>query len=285
MNINPELLIPIVAKLSESYTSKESTSISYDIARQLMGAVLYCLNETAIYPESSADELIERGFQTDVFAAYEQGYQLVCNKVCKTKELYNDLILYFNDFGNLFLADTIKKGMPAFFLYYDAKFNPQNHILTLDYSTIKSVDSLCGVDAIYQYLNYIQLEQDFLSAFPIEYVHSILSSYHEDCNELPINICEVVFSHLLACFLIGKELSTLYFTKDDIKLASNYLTSILRPQIEAHLTNSTKTLVKKHYLGNQALLEYLLSSIPSFTVTSRNAAKNNCLHTIFCSKE
>ena len=34
-----EELIPIVAELTEKYTSKESTSVSYDTAKQLMNAV------------------------------------------------------------------------------------------------------------------------------------------------------------------------------------------------------------------------------------------------------
>ena len=42
-----EELVPIVASLSEKYTSKESTSVSYETARQLMEAVMYCINECA----------------------------------------------------------------------------------------------------------------------------------------------------------------------------------------------------------------------------------------------
>ena len=37
MQYEMEQLIPIVARLSEKYTSKESTSISYEKAEQLMG--------------------------------------------------------------------------------------------------------------------------------------------------------------------------------------------------------------------------------------------------------
>ena len=40
-----EELIPIVAKLTERFTSKESTSVTYEQARQLMGAVIYCIQQ------------------------------------------------------------------------------------------------------------------------------------------------------------------------------------------------------------------------------------------------
>ena len=40
-----EELLPIVAELAEKYTSKESTSVSYEKANQLMEAVLYCIHQ------------------------------------------------------------------------------------------------------------------------------------------------------------------------------------------------------------------------------------------------
>ena len=40
-----EELVPIVGRLARKYTSGDSTSISYEKAEQLMGAVLYCIRE------------------------------------------------------------------------------------------------------------------------------------------------------------------------------------------------------------------------------------------------
>ena len=42
MDYEMEELVPIVGKLAEKYTANESTSITYEKAEQLMGAVLYC---------------------------------------------------------------------------------------------------------------------------------------------------------------------------------------------------------------------------------------------------
>ncbi len=282
MNIDPEGLLPIIAKLTEAYTSKESTSISYNTARQLMGAVLYCLNENEDTNNAYAtSQITTTKSDLDLFAAYQNGYQLVLKKVSKAKDIYNDFIATFNSFDNCFLKDTIQEGIPAFFLYYDAKFNPQNHILTLDYSTIKSTGSLQGVDAILQYLTYIKLEQDFLSALPSEYIHCILSGYQEDYKDLPINICELVFHHLLACSLIEKELSTTRFDKEDIETASDYLLTHTKAEITADLTRLTKFIIKTAYHDNPELYDYLASNTPDFTTSLLNAAKYDCLHTIF----
>ena len=45
MRYKMEELVPIVGKLAEKYTAFESTSISYEKAEQLMGAVLYSIHE------------------------------------------------------------------------------------------------------------------------------------------------------------------------------------------------------------------------------------------------
>ena len=38
-------LLPVVKQLSDRYTSKESGSVTYDMANQLIEAAIYCINE------------------------------------------------------------------------------------------------------------------------------------------------------------------------------------------------------------------------------------------------
>ena len=45
MSYTMEELLTVVGKLAGKYTGFESTSITYEKARQLMEAVLYCINE------------------------------------------------------------------------------------------------------------------------------------------------------------------------------------------------------------------------------------------------
>ena len=110
----------------------------------------------------------------------------------------------FSSYRNQALYDTVVKGLPEFFRYYDPKFQPYNHILTLDYPTLKGVEDLEGIDAIYQYLIYIQKEQEFLAEFSEQYVEEALLDYHENYEELFINIPSVVLRYN-AKKKLGKE--------------------------------------------------------------------------------
>ena len=38
-------LIPVVTNLVDRYTSKESTSVRMEVAKQLLGAVIYCIQQ------------------------------------------------------------------------------------------------------------------------------------------------------------------------------------------------------------------------------------------------
>ena len=58
MDYTMEELIPIVGELAEKYTAKESTSITYEKAEQLMGAVLYAIHETELSGPEGGDDAV-----------------------------------------------------------------------------------------------------------------------------------------------------------------------------------------------------------------------------------
>ena len=89
-----EELVPIVAALSEKYTSKESTSVSYETARQLMEAVIYCIKECA------PDQTLVSSQRLSAAEAYKYGYEALIEKVKRTQAAYNEMIVDFYGDGN-----------------------------------------------------------------------------------------------------------------------------------------------------------------------------------------
>ena len=186
MNYEMEELIPIVAELAEKYTGYESTSVTYENAEQLMGAVLYCINEL---------ERADNGGSLSVGKlparqAYDTGMEYVRRKVEKALCIYNETAKTFKDYGNVCLYDTFIKGIPKFFKWYDVKYEPQNTILTLDYPVLFNTNGYTGIDRIYEYLECIRLEQIFLGKFPEEQVKQILSRYNPGYKDMIDNLCE-----------------------------------------------------------------------------------------------
>ena len=292
-----EELIPILAELTDKYTSKESTSVSYNTAKQLMNAVIYCINEIDVvnYESDSGavrdmaikDMVIkdmvmkDMAEQQNAKLAYRTGYELVVKKVLRTKVLFEEIALDFHAYRNRAYYETVIEGMPAFFLYYDPKFSPQNHILTLDYPTIKSVQGSCGIDAIYEYLSYIKLEQELLKAFPEKYITALLTCYHVDYEELFINIGSIVLRNILVCMIVGKNIKSHVFDKNDANILQKFIESSTQADLEMKICNMIRILVNQGYNHNEKLYEYLKEDVKNIGFELLNAAENNCLDVVF----
>ncbi len=208
MHYQPEELIPVVALLARRYTGGESTSVSYETAEQLMGAVCYCIDayekstakDVENATEHAADGPRERTAVTDILEsravspmeAWERGRELVAEEVRRTIALYNQLIRQFDAYGNRAYRDTME-AIPSFFLRYDVWYRPQDHLLLLDYPVPSLPESLCGVYRIHAFLTCVEKEQRFLSQFPRERVIEILRRYHPEYEELIFNLPEAIF--------------------------------------------------------------------------------------------
>jgi len=182
-----EELIPIVADLTEQFTLHESSSITYERARQFMEAVIYCIahldyesNHSIILSKLSAKE------------AYHIGYEAVVRKVIRTKEKYNRLMAFFDDFGNRNYRDTVEKALRGFFLYYDVKFAPMETIITMDYPVFGLDMTLEGIDMIAQYIDAIWKEQKYLNKFPRDYIIGELYLFHRRYENEFFNIKEII---------------------------------------------------------------------------------------------
>lgn len=285
-------LIPIVADLSYKYTSGESTSITYEIATQLMKAVLYCIHEyestldeslKAESPKGDVDFTVvcESDKKEGARLAYNKGYQLVVMKVKKALHLYDEIMTDFKFYRNTNYYDTLVKGMPSFFLYYDAKFNPQNHILTLDYPTINHLGDLCGIDAIYEYLSYIHLEQKLLNKLSEQYVIDVLAGFHSGYEELFINICSIVLRNVIGNMIAGKKIMHKGFSEKDFRIVKDYIIENTREEVERKLIILLNELINSGYNNDRQLFQYLQEDIKDFSVELINGVENNCLQRLF----
>lgn len=183
----PEDLVPVVGKLTEEFTVKESSSVTYERARQLMEAVIYCIAHV-----DTKEHLLMTHSVLPAKEAYRIGYDAVIEKTKKTKEKYHELITFFDSYDNRNYRDTVEKALPGFFLYYDVKFAPVETIITMDYPVFGIDTDLEGIDMIEQYIDAIWQEQCYLLKFPRNYVISELRSFHPQYEREYFNLKEII---------------------------------------------------------------------------------------------
>lgn len=182
-----EELLPIVGKLAEEYTSKESSSVTYERARQFMEAVLYCIDHL----EEGDSQNVSLSRKLSASEAYKLGVYAVVEKVKETQRKYNELMEFFDDYGNRNYRDTVKKAIAGFFLYYDVKYAPMESIITMDYPMFGLDMELEGIDRIRQYLDAIWEEQCYLQQFPREDIICRLRMFHTRYEREYFNIKEI----------------------------------------------------------------------------------------------
>jgi len=211
MEYEMEELIPLVKELCDRYTGKESTSVTYEAAQRLMEAVLYCIHETTGSAEAAGVSDGSRSARM----AYEYGYELAVQKVVQARERYNRMAANFRSYGNRAYEETFQQGIPAFFLWYDVRLKPQDHIITMDYPVMKNLEGLCGIDAIWEYLRCMEAEQKFLARFPEDYIRQVNVARCADYEEYYINPCRVMLRHVLCCMLADIPADKIRFGEED----------------------------------------------------------------------
>ena len=276
MDYEMEELVPIVGKLAEKYTSHESTSITYEKAEQLMGAVLYCIHE--LWESSGNAPSLNKKLSAQ--RAYEMGAAYVRDKTGKALDLYNRILPEFCHYENKCLYDTFVKGIPEFFKWYDVQFEPQNTILTLDYPLLKDISEYTGIDKIFEFIKAIGLEQIFLKLFPAGYVINILSKDNRNWQESMDNICEIVFIHVIGHIILGKSLTVIELEEDDYSYMQKIFKQATLEDIKKQLTTALEIFIKNYYENDRELLNYLSGAISGIVFRLKNAADNQVLRNI-----
>lgn len=267
--------MPVVAMLAARYTSNESTSVSYDTARQLMGAVIYCIEE---YENTAVGlrDLVTAHSTVSADTAYRQGYEILIEKVKKIQQEYNLMMKEFQFYGNRCCYDTFQKGMPEFFLYYDARFHPMNHILTLDYPVLVSLEPRCGADLIEVYVRSASLEQSFLQKLPADYIMHVLNAYSGDYGELIINLASIVIRNVLGCRIAGKSIDLNGYSPVEMERLKLFIRGKSREELEEQLKKYIDELMDFAYEGNEELGNYLKEDVRNFSFELQHGLNYNC---------
>lgn len=229
-----EELFPIVADMAARYTSYESSSISYERAERLMEAVLYCINE---YQQQSTT--LPEIQKLPAREAYLLGYEAVMEKVHRMKELYHGILEDFSSFKNVFLENVVLKEIPDFLRRYDAVYDPQNTWITFDYPILADISGLSGIDAVYEYVRCIALEQRFLRALEPDRAERLLCAHCPGYETIPENLCMILLQAVFEHSMEGQNADE------------------ARDELDKRLRQTIREMIGQYYRGDGELESYL----------------------------
>lgn len=277
MDYQMEELLPIVSDLAQKYGGYESTSITYEKAQMLMGAVIYCLEE---FNSTHTNSLVKKSIP--IKEQYDIGVKLVCEKAMNIQRIFNELSVYFENYGVKCLYDTVQKGIPQFLKWYDVKYNPQNTILSFDYPLLIDCNSLNGADAVYKYILGIQVEQHFLGMFDRGYIVSVLKKYNPQYEYMIDNICEIILTNTIGHVALKKSFNEIGFQSDEYLQLTKLFEKKSVCDIEEIVKHIIREMVRRLFeKDTDTIFEYLCHGAGNIAVRIETASRFNQLENLF----
>ncbi|MFP3155308.1 DUF6179 domain-containing protein [Lachnospiraceae bacterium ZAX-1] len=266
-------LMAIVAENVSKYTSNESTSVPYHVAQQLMGSILYCMEEVqdeniqrvSVENESAQTHIRSQEART-VRQVYELGLHMVMEKVQETKELYHKIEKGFCAYGNICYEETLIKGMPGFFQRYDARFDACNNILTLEYPLLCGISDLEGIDLIYEYLKRSRVEQICLHFFLEEELAMFFRSYLTDYKRQIFNLSQIVLNQAFTCILLEIPVTLHTIGEKELAYLPNIIKYKTKEELLHQLTAYTTTISKNLAFTDDDAILYVIEYIPAYVM-------------------
>lgn len=276
MDYEWEELIPIVAELAQKYSGMDSTSITYEKAQMLMSGVIYCLNE---YGEDAKNGLINNALSTR--EKYRIGARIVLEKAIEVRKLYNEISMDFDAYHVQCLNDVMQKEIPKFLKWYDAKYCPQNTILTLEYPLLADISSLSGVDAILVYMRAIKIEQLFLRRFERKNIITILNGATPRYQQMPDNVCRIVLPSIIGHIVLHKPLCEMGFCEKEYERLEAIFRVDSVDKMETILRAVLKKMMEQINGGEQEMLNYFEFAVKDMSVYIDTAVRTKQLNRIF----
>lgn len=276
MDYEIEELLLLVSELAKKYSGCESTSITYEKAQTLMGAILYCLEE---YNHEQENSLVSKDIS--IKEKYDIGARLVYEKAENIQKAFNELSLYFECYGVKSLGDTIQKGIPQFLKWYDVKYSPQDTVVALDYPLLIDYSALSGADAVYKYISDIQTEQCFLRGFDKKYVLLVLESYNSQYECMIENICGIVLANTIGHIAIKKPINEIGFQREDYLQLTKLFEEKTVSEIEEFVKQIIGEMTNRLFENNMEIYEYLCYGIKDIAIRIEIASRYNELNKIF----
>lgn len=279
MEHNTELdltqILPLVIALTRKYTSNESTSVPYKTAEMLMEAVIYTVSET-----TEENDLPVHDTTIDVSKLYARGKEIIKDKLNNAKERYEKIVNPFVDYGCRNYYDTVFRGILGFFKQYDPLYQPQNHILTLDYPVLKNLGERSGIDLIDTYLAYVEKESIFLSKFSPNHISHLLETIMPSYKELYMdNICEPVLLRLIGCFICDRSVLELRLEQIDVDLIRDFFQHDTLDTLSVKVENILKIILTR--IGEDLDIMYFTNHADEISTRIYNGMINGSLQTVF----
>ncbi|MPW24302.1 hypothetical protein GC105_00650 [Alkalibaculum sp. M08DMB] len=271
--------LAILARRAEQYNNGDSSSIQVEAAQNILTSIMFTVGlylKTCDCPDDAIDALRKEKLET----LYLYGRKQIDKMLNITKLLQGRIINDLIDTPNIFYGSTIADGINGFFKLYRQDFSAHEIHITADYPTYHEVCGLVGIEFIKQYLENIYCENSFCNHFTADCIHHLLCGYHEDYQNLLINLFEPIFITALGCVIAHADVSNLKLSFADIDYLTRIFKGASNEKTELILQSALDELRKLFSLPAYTL-RYMKKGLPKIISVIENAIVLNTMDRVF----
>ena len=288
----------ILADLIWQYNGGASTSVTTEVAADLIEGIVFALDSFCISVKSFGnDSCVEKlREKAGIKACHDKGLKYIEQAVNPAKDLYNELYINKLNIGISSYNSAINKSLALFFKTYNMRFfshliNPSDpSVRFLGYSLALSseIKNYKGILYVTEYMRYLLLENEFCSLFDIKDVQRFIKIYVNNSgfimSELKENIFEIIFANVLFSMFAGSDKANLFIKREQYnKIAENFYDNG-EPKgeifLEDLISEYTQKLIADLNIGNCELQSYILKYKIKFTKNILHAVQENYLHNL-----
>lgn len=226
-NIQLEL-IELLGNICLGISEKGHGSMKTEQAEKIAASIMYTVS-VMLKKSPSPESALERLKAERIEAIFYEGKQEIVSLLTKArgiwavinKELFETYSYYYNN--------VISEAIKEFFKSYDYNAAAHESVKGLDYPVYIGAAEENGAEEICSYLSAFRVENSFLNKFPAQNVHRLMMNLDNELKktgvtteeaaykELPVNIFGYVVAATLVLGFLGKDIFSLYATKQDVE--------------------------------------------------------------------
>ena len=264
------------------YTKDESSSVMVEVAESLMEGIDYTIG-FYLKTFDNIELIIEELKNASLADMLKIGNDLIKKKVVESKNLLNTIQENKLKVDIYAYNDTVDYGYLVFFKEYDDFFVPNKIHGPADYQLYMDNVNYKGIEYINYYLETLNLENEFCYNFDINEINKLLRGYDKKCEELLINIFELVLINSLGLIICSKYLKHLNITSMNRKQIKDKLGELSLEELQTELLIYANRCCEILDIKNKALVNYIRKSIPKISSLINTSIELNKLETVFIS--
>lgn len=268
--------------LLKYYTKDESSSVMVETAESLLKSINYTIS---IYLKrfKTVDDIIEKLKNESIDTILKKGNKVIKANVEYSRNLLKKINKNKLKVGNYSYDDTVDYGLSIFFKEYDDFFEAHIAPCSIDYQFAIELKDYVGVEYMRNYLERLNMENEFCYNFNEEDIKELLKGYDKNCELLLLNIFEIIFTNCLGLIICDKNIKRLHISKYDREIIKTKLKKLTKEQLKESLLACAEECIGILKINDDNLKTYMKQCVNKITYFIYEGIKFDTLENIFIS--